>query len=364
MIPSHSTGIYPVGTECFTVPYSHGTDDKTVLRKIEVRMYYPGENILSGMKKKAPVLSPLKYRTLIKNSRGTVISNSDYGAEFYENLPHAAGKKFPLVIFSCGLLSHIEACTYLCIELASHGYIIASVGHPGEMAVNEYGDRTSDLPDRQLISSIYPKGMALTTTARLRMMGKKGTAEELLSDFCAYQKRFHPDIDSVLQKWARDMKAVRKNLRDVYAEWTDFTPGTVAAGHSLGGAAAYYLCQHSEKFSCGINIDGALYGNYDEMIMKKPFLQICCRNTYNAVTRALINKEAPAYLLLFKNMTNAGFTDLKFHNTSKFQTGSLNPELFFTEFTGNILDFLGHHIKKSDAAVLPHDSDICTLTVY
>lgn len=52
-------------------------------------------------------------------------------ANFYENVDISEGR-FPLIMFSMGYKSYVESNTYLLCNLASHGYIVASVGHAYE----------------------------------------------------------------------------------------------------------------------------------------------------------------------------------------------------------------------------------------
>jgi dienelactone hydrolase len=105
---------------------------------------------------------------------------------------------------------------------------------------------------------------------------------------------------------------VVQELKKRYVQQIDFSKGIGATGHSLGGAVAYYLCQHEEEFACGINIDGAVFGDYEGMIMKKPFLQICCKENYNTMTRSLIRTEAFVRCEVFEDMKHIGFSDAKF----------------------------------------------------
>jgi|GEM_PF-5819143 len=48
-------------------------------------------------------------------------------ANYYEDVSIVSGEKFPLIMFSMGYNSYVESNTYLLCNLASHGYVIASV---------------------------------------------------------------------------------------------------------------------------------------------------------------------------------------------------------------------------------------------
>lgn len=54
-----------------------------------------------------------------------------------------ADVSLPLVVYSHGATSHRRACTQLCTHLASHGYAVASVDHPGSTVMDLMADLAS-----------------------------------------------------------------------------------------------------------------------------------------------------------------------------------------------------------------------------
>ena len=52
-------------------------------------------------------------------------------------------------------------------------------------------------------------------------------------------------------------------------DFIDFSSGIGVAGHSMGGAVAYALCQDDPEFVCAANLDGALFGDHDGKIISK-----------------------------------------------------------------------------------------------
>ncbi|MBO4784528.1 MAG: hypothetical protein J5521_07285, partial [Lachnospiraceae bacterium] len=142
------TGEYAVGTFTYTVY----TDREEVLapgtkRNIPARVYYPvlkesvagltktkymTENMAIGLKKTMHV--PVNFKK--------ADAEGDNFSECYENAPKIEGKKFPLIMFNHGLLSFREGNSFLCIELASKGYVVISVGHPYDAVCTEFDDGT------------------------------------------------------------------------------------------------------------------------------------------------------------------------------------------------------------------------------
>lgn len=325
-IPEYITGPYAVGTENFTIVDRERTE---ILgpgegpRKITVRMYYPTDKANVINLEKADVFTERKLQALQKTYHIKQADSAILKANYYEGVAHVENQKFPLIIYNHGYNAYVEANTFLCCEMASNGYIVASVGHAYEATANEYEDGTYDLFDRKISKMMYKTGLR-GLLAQAKLLKAKGTPEELFKKFGAFQKTHGEYIISRVAEWAKDTMCAVNELKIRYDEWIDFSKGVGATGHSLGGAVAYYLCQYEEDFVCGVNIDGWLYGNYDGMVMKKPFLQICCKENYTGETRSLINTEAPAQCEIFEDLKHIGFTDAKFFIPLKSVVGKMD----------------------------------------
>lgn len=110
-------------------------------------------------------------------------------------------------------------------------------------------------------------------------------------------------------------------------------------------ATAYYLCHNSEEISCGLNIDGALFGDYRNKILKKPFFQFSCKEHSNGQSMALLRKEAPVYMARFENMKHLGFTDFKFMVNKKSLVGTLDGDILRQVLIRGHLYFLDKYLK-------------------
>ena len=345
-VPEYITGEYAVGTSCFSV-----TDNsrKELLgsaqgnRKIAVRLYYPAPKAAVGGMPRAEVFSPRKMAAVKKAFHIKPITDENIlNARFYENAPHAEGK-FPLVLFSSGYNSFIEANNFLCCEFASNGYFVASVGHANEFVENDYEDGTFDLFDKKINKLMYDNILAAMISQR-NLLKAKLSDEEAAQRFDEFQRKHTPYIMGRVEQWASDELCVLAELKSRCAEYIDFSRGAAASGHSLGGAAAYYLCHHSEEIVCGINIDGGIFGDYTGMTMKKPFLQFSCKENYNVETRSLINTEAYVQSEIFSGMTHMGFTDVKFFMPSKLLTGKMDGVEMYKRLSSCHLDFLNKYL--------------------
>lgn len=348
--PNYITGKYAVGTECFTIVDNTRTE---VLgpgngpRKIAVRVYYPTDKLSVAGLEQAYILSDIKANALAKAYHVKVKDQTIRKGDYYENVPHVENQKFPLIIYNHGYNAYVECNTFLCCELASNGYIVASVGHAYEAIANEYDDGTFDLYDKHINKIMYDS-IFKTLLSQRKVLKAKGSPEELYEKFNTFQKKHCQYIMERIPQWAQDTMCAVNALKAKYAEWIDFSAGIGATGHSMGGATAYYLCHHEKDFTCGINIDGGIFGNYEGLIMKKPFLQICCSENYNVVTRSLFNTEAPVHCEIFGNLKHIGFTDAKFFIPFKMVVGKMDSNEMYERLSNQHLTFFDKYLKTNN----------------
>ncbi len=347
---NYTSSEYAVGTECFTVideSRKETLGEGMGPRKISVRMYYPISKREIAGREKAHIFSQQKAKQLREAYFVPKVSDEMNVADYYDNAPHAEGR-FPLILFSHGLNAYIEANTYLCCDLASRGYIIASVGHTYEAIDTDFEDGSFAVYDKKQDKKLYTKHVLKVIKAQNKLLKAKGDSAQLYQMFRKFQDENCPYIRDRVQEWAKDMMSALDNLKTRYASWIDFDPGVGASGHSLGGACAYYLCQHYEEITCGINIDGGVFGNYDGLTMERPFLQICCKENYNVVTRPLLDTKAPVYYAVFEQMKHIGFTDAKFFVPLKFVVGKLDRQVMYDHLFGLHLNFFDKYLKQKD----------------
>ncbi len=348
---NYISGEYAVGTECFTVVDESREEtlgDGMGPRKVSVRMYYPVSKESIAGKEKAHIFSKQKAKQLRKAYFVPKVSEEMNVADYYENVPHAEGK-FPLILFSHGLNSYIEANTYLCCDLASRGYVVASVGHTYEAIDTDFEDGSFAVVDKTLKKKLYTKNVFQVIRAQNKLLkAKDNDPQKLYQMFREFQDENCPYIRERVREWAKDMMFALESLKTRYISWIDLEAGVGASGHSLGGACAYYLCQHYEEITCGINIDGGVFGNYDGLTMRRPFLQICCKVNYCVATKPLLDTEAPAHFVIFDKMQHIGFTDAKFYIPLKAIVGKMDGQVMYDNLFRLHIDFFDKYLKQKD----------------
>ena len=348
-LPNYITGIYAVGTERFTVIDSTREEvlgPKCGPRKLEVCLYYPvNKEATAGkerMKFSEERIQAIKKACFVKEMPEELVS-----PECFTEVPQAEGK-FPLVLYSHGYGSGItEGNGLLCCELASNGYIVASIGHAYEAAICEFDDGTVALYDKEI--KIQTGGIK-SFFAQMKLVRMDAKQEEVYAYFDELQRKYMGFMLGRLPEWGKDSLCVVEALKKSYGDRIDFSMGIGATGHSFGGAVAYWLCQHSEEITCGANIDGGVFGDYTGMVMKKPFLQIGCKMNRNFELKPLMDTVAPVRFETFEGMTHGGFTDLKFmyepeSAKAKMMVGKMDGCEMYRRLTDLHLEFFGEYMR-------------------
>lgn len=360
------SGEYAVGTKCFSIVDTNRkniSDNGVGERKIAVRMYYPVDKEITKGKRFAPIFSEPKKAALIKAYHIKNVSDEMNCAEYYEDVPIAGDKKFPLIMFSMGYNSYVEANTYLLCALASNGYIVASAGHAYEALENDYEDGSTDLFDKRINKLMYTSMVGAILTQG-RLLKQKVDNKTALEQFDLFQNKYTPFLKGRVSEWKKDIEKALEEVKKRYPENIDLSCGIGASGHSLGGCLAYYLCRYNDEFRCGINIDGALFGDYPEKTMTKPFCQISSRENNNVVTRPFLNTEADTYHVIFDDMKHIGYTDAKFFIPVKFIAGKLDPQEMFKNLVYCHLTFFDRYLKGEDIAFTGLRSEKVTYKKY
>ena len=348
------TGEYAVGTLTHTIY----TDREEVLapgtkRNIPVRVYYP------VLKESVEGLSKAKYmsRELAQSLKKIMHApiNVDKAeargenfSECYENAPKIEGQKFPLITFSHGFGSYMEANSFLCLELASHGYVVISVGHPYDAALCEYEDGTKIPLYKDAMKRQY-EPMLPGMFSLLKLTKTKGTDRELAEKLYELQYKYCNFILSRIDEWKIDTMNAVDYAKEELSDMIDFSNGIGATGHSLGGVTSYLLCIEKEEFACGANLDGAAFGHKKDMILRKPFAQMSCKGNLSVETKVHLDHTEPVFQAVFNKMQHIAFSDMKHLIPSKMIVGGLDPDLAHEYVCKIHLELFDSYLKKTKA---------------
>ena len=363
------SGKYAVGTFTHTI---HTNRDEVLnpgtKRSVPVRVYYP------VLKASVEGMSKIKYMSrdianALKKSMHAPINYDksdaagDNFSDCYENAPKIEGMKFPLIMFNHGLASYREANSFLCLDLASHGYVVISVGHPYDASLTELDDGTKIELHKDTMKRQYEPFLPGAISV-LKLTKSKGTNRELADRFDVIQNKYCKYVQSRVDEWEKDTLSAVDYAKENLSDIIDFSNGIGATGHSLGGATAYMLCLDHEEFACGLNLDGALFGNNKGKILRKPFAQISCKTNLKVETRPYIDHTRPVYSALFQKMQHIAFSDMKHMIPIKAIVGGLDPDLAHEYVCKIHLELFDSYLKKTKDHPELKSCDMVTIKEY
>ena len=365
------TGKYAVGTKTFTIynTRKEALDTKgDSMRHIPARIYYPtSKNTTEGLTK-AKSLSRseamgIKKIFMIPLNYDKMEAAGENDSECYVDAPFIKDKKFPLIVFNHGYFSYIEGNSFLLIELASQGYVVLTVGHPYEGTGTDYDDGTYTIADKSLANKMYhPYWRGILAAYKLTKY--KGTLQEQAEFFEEFQNKYCKFIGNRVDEWITDTNFAVEHAKKEFAQILDLTNGIGIAGHSQGGAVAYKVCLTDPEYTCGINIDGGLFGDTQGLTMNKPFMQLSCEDNENIVTKGYINHTKPAYKVLFRDMKHMGFADIKYALKPGMTAGKLDADLAHKYTCRSFLEFFDCYLRKIKDKPDLVSGDVITVTEF
>lgn len=272
----------------------------------------------------------------------------------YEDLEIEDGI-FPLILYSHGYGSIAESNSDLCRHLAENGYIVASISHTYEELETRFSDGEI-VPFDQKTYKKMTKPLIPAYLDLILMGKKKMTYEEAVKRFDSHQRKYEKYMVERAHQWLEDDRHILRFIHEMNEEEgsflyrkIDFSHGVGATGHSFGGAAAYGHCLNDDEISCGVNMDGALFGDHGDKINHKPFMQMINKSNPHYVARALVCHDKPIHFLTFRDMTHMGFTDLKLLTDKKMLVGKLDAKVAMKAINDAHLSFFDRYLKNADS---------------
>ncbi|MFC9647837.1 alpha/beta hydrolase family protein [Streptomyces sp. NPDC056937] len=241
------TGPYAVGRHTLHLT-DHSRPDPWVplagARELMVTMYYPAHG---GTGRPARYATTEEIRLLIESQNledaAPPETVSATGVHSRVNARPAEGGLHPLVVLSPGFTVARYTLTSLAEDLASRGYVVATVDHAYESA-----------------GAAFPGGRTLTCAACDKLTETKdyGVATTVRAQ----------DVSFLLDRLTGTRPAWR------HAHLID-KKRIGMAGHSLGGASAGSAMAGDSRVRAGVNMDGSFHGSVpDQGLDGRPFLML------------------------------------------------------------------------------------------
>jgi len=240
------TGPYPIGTRILYLKDSSRTEDMAEVpgtpRELMVQIWYPADpssNHLASYERLSETILATSYRSVLwTNSR--------------KDAPVAThGGPFPVLLFNHAWAGRRTQNTFLTEDLASHGYVVASIDHT-------YNSSRVVLPGNRVIDNIGG-GDPIDPSQH--------SAKEILDTW-----------NKELSKWVADEVFVLNTLQadnlDQKSPWYGRldTHHAGALGHSFGGAAAIQVCSVDARIQSALNMDGWTFGDIRQRAADQPIM--------------------------------------------------------------------------------------------
>jgi len=269
-------GPYAVGMQRFelTDPSRHGvvSRDPNEPRVLPGYVWYPAKHGTRGTR---PYFTPAEVET----QAHAMARNFGYGADelngfdkvithSVEAAPPARGTAFPILIFNHGYECYPAQNTALLERLASHGYIVLSIGHPHDAADMRLANGT-------LLATLHPAGNDPEFAALRKTLMSAPSHAARTAALTGYDAAFNRDrLGASLVAWRDDTvftaRAIQEgqmppSLKPVFAMGDTHRLGFI--GMSFGGATAVSTCKLVAECRVVVNLDG---GNYDASLFNAP----------------------------------------------------------------------------------------------
>ena len=315
------TGQYAVGTTSFAFTddsrpeiFTDTPDDK---RLVYVQVWYPAEST-AGHTRMPMWIDPKKITPALAKDFGVpefVFSHFDLiKSNSYLDAPLAEQESaYPVLVFSHGYdIGFFAQNMAQMEELASHGYVVFSVGHAYESSMvfdaqgNSFGMSQPRIDafyqEAEETNELYAKTYYLTGAEQI----------QAARDWLAVT----PLGNQSVQIWAQDTQFVftqieRMNTGEVKTPFAGHldTSRIGAFGQSFGGATAFQVCAIDSRCKAAINIDGTQWGTLLDTPLQTPFLMVYGEKTDHLNDWVLNASPASGYSLRVNGASHINFSD-------------------------------------------------------
>jgi dienelactone hydrolase len=319
------TGPTAVGTRVMRLvdplradPYTHNTK----MREVLVRFWYPAS--LNHGCVPAEYTSPRVWRyfsELAGFHLPEVSTNSCLDA------PVTNGRH-PIVVFTHGYTGTFTDYTFLFEDLASRGYVVASVDHTYEAAAVEF-------PDGRFVESIHGSHFG----------NIEGNDEHELA-FAVEVRR--GDLKFV----ANQLRLLNLDYGSPFAGRLD-TARMAIAGHSLGGLTALLELEQEPSFRAAVILDGVVPQNPIDATKKPVLILTAGKNSWASSEQDLWRElHGPRFLVNLRGAEHLTPTDLIWLAKGAIKTGTMGPEKTIAAIREYIAAFLDANLRGQRAVPL------------
>ncbi len=239
--------------------------------------------------------------------------HADIPTHSYRDAPVSpAETRYPLLMFSHGYAMITRTNTVLMEELASHGYVVASIAHTYESLGVVFPE------DRVIEASSEALGEIMEGDEDLSRWNEV-TATEDPGQRAALMRDYLPSRTGAARKiklWSDDTSSVvraldeiaRGNRPSVLTGRLDLDRFGVL-GMSFGGAVAAYHCVVEPRCAAALNLDGLQFGDMQDVSLEVPYMMVYSDRDIPFNTFVYRQSRAPAYQLVIRGAEHGNLAD-------------------------------------------------------
>ncbi|MCM1523537.1 MAG: hypothetical protein NC120_03670 [Ruminococcus sp.] len=295
-------------------------------------------------------------------------SNREIPIHFY--YPESGAASCPLVLFAHGSFGYYQSNSSLYFELASNGYVVASIDHP------YYAFFTQDTSGKTIIVDFD----FMQTAVNMQSGSDYTETEEDFNTICEWMSIRTADENFVLDsiKAAKNSGALdgawytksdKVNAEILKAIGMADTENIGVTGHSIGGAAAVQLGRERDDVKAVVDIDGTMLGEemsftdgvigYNPEPYPIPVLSLNNARHWadsyvgekretEYVNKYLLDNAVDSREAHFDGTEHMDFTDLPLFApplAKMLGKGDVDPSEFIPRINGIILEFFNYYLK-------------------
>ena len=291
-----------------------------------------------------------------------VLTNSYEDIPITDKIP-----KLPVLIYNHGLWGFMESSTILMEHMASHGYIVVSVGHPYD-GVASYPDGRSIPIDVKKYEAYLERSISEEEDKKFEEFLAQINREDIsVEEMWKLTEKIllGDELKDQIEVWIDDVLFIKDilelmnegKIESQFKGKMDFIKGRGVFGHSYGGAIAILSCCLDDRLNYAVNIDGFMYGlkkrykfNQTSMFMYSEGITGMNKYLYT------INKN-DTYSVSIKDSKHRDFVDSayilkKWMKELPEKYGKIDGNLMVKIRNDYVLSFFDKYMKDKDTLLL------------
>ena len=283
-------------------------------------------------------------------------------------------RKLPVLIYNHGLTGMMESLTILMEHMASHGYIVVSVGHPYD-GVASYPDGRSIPIDVNKYEIYFKRSMSEEEDKKfeefLAQINREDISVEEMKKLTEKDLLDEESMDDQIEKpqikvWIDDVLFIKDilermnggKIKSQFKGKMDLVKGIGIFGHSYGGTAAMLSCCLDDHLKYAINIDGSMYSGLKERFkFNQPSMFMYSEGSAEMNKYFYTINKDDTYSVCIKDSKHLDFTDISYILKNWMKEvpevyGKIDRNLMVRIRNDYVLSFFDKYIKDKDALLL------------